>query len=174
MLHAITACLLVALERSAERCERDLIGAAAHVAAADEDVERRQFADHLREDVAQLGAIGHAIDERHVLRLHRRPVEAVHAAIIEVIALEPPRLREHLAPLVARIESERPVGKRHLVLRRVRRRLGGNVEDEKILPLPHEDLLPVHRQFVGVDVVHERLDAGCFVLDGERLQRSAR
>ena len=40
---------------------------------------------------------------------HRRPVDAVHVAVVEIVALEPPRLDEHLPPLVARIEAERPV-----------------------------------------------------------------
>ncbi len=39
------------------------------------------------------------------------PVDAVHAAVVEVVALEAPGLDEHLPPLVARIEPERPVAR---------------------------------------------------------------
>ena len=66
-------------------------------------------ADHLRDDIGQLAAVGDAIDERQVLGANRRPVDAVHVAVVEVVALEPPRLDEHLPPFVARIEAERPL-----------------------------------------------------------------
>ena len=78
--------------------------AASDVAGADEDVKRRQLGDHLRDDIRQLAAIGDAFGQRGVLGAYRRPVQTVHVAVIEIVALETPRLDEHLPPLVARIE----------------------------------------------------------------------
>ena len=149
MVDAEAAGLVVAGERRAQRRRLHLIGAASRVTAAHEDVQRGQFAHHLRQDVGQLRAIGDAIDERQVLRLHRRPVHAVHVAVVEVVALEPPRLGEHLPPLVARIEPERPVAERHLALRGVGRRFRAHVEDEDVLRLADHQLLAIERQLVA-------------------------
>ena len=78
-------------------------------------VQRRQFAHHLRDQVAELGTIGDARDQRLVPRPHRRPVDAVHAAVVEAVALLPPGVDEDLPPFVARIETKRPFTQRHLV-----------------------------------------------------------
>ena len=172
VIHAVAAGLVVARERGAERGRPDVVRPRPHVAAAHEDVERRQLAHHLRQEVAQLGAVGHAIDQRQVLGADGRPVEAVHAAVVEVVALEPPRLGEHLPPLVARVEVERPVARAEppasrgppAPSRRRRRR-------SRSEPLRTSSFLPSTDSSYEPRVVDERLRLRLLVVDGQRLQR---
>ena len=110
---------------------------------------RAESRDHLRQDVAEFRAVGHPIDQRLVLLPHRGPVEAMHAAVVEVVALEAPGFGEHLPPLEARIEAERPVLQRHGRLREVRRRLGAGVHHVVGAPLADQDLPAVGRQLVA-------------------------
>ena len=157
-----------------ERCRRDVVFARPLVAAVDEDVQRRQLAHHLGQDVGELGAIGDAIHQRRVLRAHGRPVHAVHLAVVEVVALEAPGFGEHLTPLVARVEPELPVASGQHLLGQLGcgRRLGGGVEHEVVLLAPHQHLLAVGRQLVAPHVVEERLELGLVRVDGQRLERA--
>ena len=157
-----------------QRRRRHVVFARPLVAAVDEDVQRRQLAHHLREDVGQLAAFGDAIDQRGVLGPDGGPVHAVHLAVVEVVALEAPRLGEHLPPLVARDRAGTasstaarpswPVGGR--------RRLGRGVEDQVVLLAPDQHLLAVRRQLVAPHVVEKRLELGLVGVDGQRLDRA--
>lgn len=68
VIDAPAAAGLVAEEAGSEGSgNRNAVGAFALVAEADEDVEGGEFADHLGEHVAQLAAVGDAIDEGRYL-----------------------------------------------------------------------------------------------------------
>ena len=80
------------------------------VAAADEGVESGELADHLRDDIVELVAVGDAIDERQIALAHGDPVDALHVAVVEVVALQPPGIEEEAVELLARSGMEGPVG----------------------------------------------------------------
>ena len=102
-------------ERGAERRGQHLVVALPEVTAADEDVERGELAHQLRQQVRQLAPVRDPRHQRPVLLAHGRPVHAVHAAVVEVVPLEPPRVLVHLPQLGPRVHRERPAGERHLV-----------------------------------------------------------
>ncbi len=133
----------------------DLLPPLAQVAAVDEDVERGQLAHHLAEEVRQLGAVRDPGDERSVLLQHRGPVHAVHVAVVEVVALEPPRLDEHLMPLLARIDGELPRGEIDLLLREIGLLARRGVEHRDVVALADHHLLAVARELELLDVGDE-------------------
>ena len=98
---------------------------------------------------------------------HRGPVDAVHPAVVEIVALEAPGIDELLTPFVARIEVQYPVLEVDLCLGEVGWRLRAGVDDVDVVPAPHENLLAVERQLVAADVGHERLGLRVLVLDRE-------
>ena len=59
--------------------------------------------------VVQLVAVGDAIDEREIAVAHGDPVDALHVAIVEIVALEAPCVEEDAAKLLARIGGDGPV-----------------------------------------------------------------
>jgi hypothetical protein len=104
----------VALEPRAEQAHRD----ARHlrqVAAADVGVAGVQLADHLADDVGQVGAVVDVVHQRRVLGAYGRPVHAVHVGREEEVAHLPPRLVEHLVPLGVPIDGD-PHGRQIQVL----------------------------------------------------------
>ena len=108
MLHQEAARLVVAPEARAERREIDLIRGFAVVAAVHEGVQGGQFAHHLRDHIVQFLAVRHPIHQRQVARADGVPVHAVHVAVVEIIALQPPRIHEDAAKIRARIGGEGP------------------------------------------------------------------
>ena len=94
--------LLVTHQRGAERSDLDGLTSLAVFAAADEGMQRRQLAHHLPQQVVELGPAGHPQAQGAVLLEHRRPVDAVHLRVVKIVALQAPRLAEHLLPLLPR------------------------------------------------------------------------
>src|ERR1700756_1961531 len=94
VLDEVAAGFLVAADNGAERGEVDLVGRFPRIAATDEDVQRGKLADHLSDDIIQLIAIRHAIDEREIAVADGFPVESVRVAVVEVVALEAPGVEE--------------------------------------------------------------------------------
>ena len=66
-------------------------------------------ADH-RDQVAEVGAMRHERHQRAVLVVDRLPVGAVHRRVVEILALDPPRLAEDLRPLGTRIDQRIEAG----------------------------------------------------------------
>src|ERR1044072_1242622 len=97
-------------------------------------------------------------ERAHLLGL-ALPVPPVHAAVVEVIAREPPRLGEHLPPLDPRIERERPAGERKLRLVELVRSLAAGVEHVDRVGLADEQLLAVRGELVAVHVREPPRDA---------------
>ena len=74
------------------------------VSAAHVGVRVREFANHLAQDVGQAVAVGDRRQQLGILVAHLFPVHAVHGRGVEVVALLPPDLVEHLFPLGWRID----------------------------------------------------------------------
>ena len=66
-----------------------------------------ELAEHLPDQVRQLGAGGDAIDQRQVAVAHRIPVDPRHLGVPEQLALQPPRLGQDLTPLRRRRHLDR-------------------------------------------------------------------
>ena len=109
VLDDVAAGFLVALENGAEGGGVNVVGGFARVSAADEGVERGELADHLRDDVVQLAAIGDAIDEGQIAVAHGGPINALHVAVVEVVALQPPGIEKEAADTLAGVGGEGPV-----------------------------------------------------------------
>ena len=99
--------------RAAEVAERDL-RRAAMVAADLVGVRGAELALHFPDQVGQLGARGHALEQRLVAAQHRLPVDAGHVGDPEVVALQPPHFAQHLRPLGARLDRERGCASRSI------------------------------------------------------------
>ncbi len=109
VLDDVAAGFLVAPQNGAERGDVDVVGRLARVSAADEGVQRGELADHLRDNVVQFVAVGDAIDEGQIAVAHGGPIDALHVAVVEVVALQPPGIEKEAAELFARIGGEGPV-----------------------------------------------------------------
>ncbi len=83
------------------------------------------------------------------------PVRTVGVVHVQVIALEAPRLAEHLAPLRARIHSD-PDGGGDLTVTRILR-TGIGVHDPPLRPHAIEELLAILRDGRALDPLHEDL-----------------
>ncbi len=109
MFHHKAARLFIALQQRAQRRQVDLIGRFACIAASNEDVQRGQLADHLRDHLVQLLPVRYPIHQRQIALTHGVPVDALHVAIVEIIAFQAPRVQKYAAEFRARIGEERPV-----------------------------------------------------------------
>ena len=161
-----------ARDECAEGRGLDLLSAGANIAADDEVVQGGEFSDHLGEDVGEVGARGDAVDERGVLGLDGGPVDAVHAAIVEVIAVQAPGLVVHLSPLIARAERELPAGEVDGGLAEVLGLACACVDDVDGVFSLDEQGLAVGGEFVVGDVAGEGLGlplalSECGLVDGE-------
>src|SRR6185295_16758719 len=63
----------------------------------------RQLAAHPLDDSIEIAACGQMRQESSVLLPHCVPIGAVHVGRVKVIAIDAPRLVEHLGPLDARV-----------------------------------------------------------------------
>jgi len=82
----------------------------AHVATADVCVAGVELADHLPDEVVEVGSIPAEGDEAAVLRTHALPVDTVHAGVVEPVPLDPPRLVEDLQQLGIAVDLHRELG----------------------------------------------------------------
>ena len=94
VLHHEAAGLLIAPQPRAETWPVHVILGLARVAAANKSMQRGKLADHLRDHIVKLVAVGHAIHQRQVAVAHRRPIHAMHVAVVEVVALQPPCIQK--------------------------------------------------------------------------------
>ena len=53
-------------------------------------VQRRELAHHLRDHIVQFFAIRHAIHQWQIAIANPRPIQSMHIAVVEIIALQPP------------------------------------------------------------------------------------
>src|SRR5262249_54463258 len=100
MLPPIPAGLRIAFEQRAERAHLHLIGPAPHVAADDESVKSRQLSHQLSYDVVQLLAVGDPIYQGEIFLAHGDPIDTMHLSVIEIGALQPPRVDEQFTKLI--------------------------------------------------------------------------
>ena len=100
--HAVAACRLVPAEACAQVAHR-VVGSEPEVAAQFVGVAGAQFALHLAQQVRELQAAAHALDQREVAQIDAVPVHLLHVLAPEVVALQAPRLAEHLLPLAERV-----------------------------------------------------------------------
>ena len=133
-------------------------------------MESGELADHLRDDVVELTSVGDPIDERHVAILHGRPVDPLHLTVIEVVALEPPRVDEELTKFDTGVGQDRPARKIDLRLARglwFPERLRGRVriDDEEVVVLSDEHLLPVGRNLIALHVAEDEVRDVSFLRD---------
>ncbi len=104
------------------------------------------------------------------------PVDAVHRRVVEEVALQAPRLAQHLLPLLARVDLERPARKIDLRVVRLaglgfgQARRAGLDSREPFLRLEDEDLA-VARDVVADDAGRQGREL--LLLQVVRLQRSA-
>src|SRR5262249_61985386 len=66
-----------------------------------------QLAEHLAQEILEVVTRRDARGQRTILLPHAVPIDAVHLAVVEEIAVETPGLVQHLRPLVARRDAER-------------------------------------------------------------------
>jgi hypothetical protein len=116
-------------------------------------VARVELADHLGDDVVEVGAVRDVGEQRSVPGAQLLPVVAVHVLDVEVVAEEAPRLGEQLLPLGLRVEIHHQARRRHGL--RVTG-FGGAVQFERAALL-HEELLVVCRESVAVDAARDLL-----------------
>ena len=94
----------------------------------------------------------------------------MHATVVEVVALQPPRVHEHLPPLFLGIHRElqvREVDLAVIELRLLIRRCGDHIE---VSALVNEKLRPVRRELVIAYVLDQRLRLRVLIIDIERHQ----
>ena len=87
----------------AQESPRHLLGIDEIVAAAAAVMAHGQLAAHPLDQAVQVRAAGQLGQEDGVLVAHGFPVHAMHARIIEIVAVDAPHLVENLRPLGARI-----------------------------------------------------------------------
>src|SRR5262249_44996502 len=76
------------------------------LAAADAQVADDEVAEHFGEEVVEIGARADALHEALVPLFRVPKVQAVEARVVEEVALDPPRLVEHLRPFLAWRDSD--------------------------------------------------------------------
>jgi hypothetical protein len=166
----VAALGLFAREPRPERARGDVVRALAQIAAADECVEGGQLADKVGEQVIELGAVAHPLDEGPVAVEQPLVIDVVQVPVVEIIALHAPGVGEHLAPLLPRVDRERPAREVHLFFREGGRSCGRGVDHVDLVVLLNEDLLPVGGQLVSADVLDNGLGLNVAVLDLEGLE----
>src|SRR5580704_17553654 len=62
-------------------------------------VRRAEFPLHFPHQIGEFASRGHTIHQRQITVVHDLPIDLRHVHSPEIIALEPPRLAIHLAPL---------------------------------------------------------------------------
>src|SRR5665647_1748749 len=172
VIDAIAALGLVADEARPQGAWGDVVGRLPDVATADERMQGRELADEVGQKVVELGAVTDPVDERTVALEQALIVDVVEIAVVEVVALHPPGVDEHLAPLLTGIDREGPLGQVDPPLgQRLRVRLGrSGVDDVDITALADEKLLPVGRELEIPDVLDEGLGLDIAVLDLDGLE----
>src|SRR2546425_5196916 len=93
--------------------------------------------------------------QRLVLLAQRRPVITVHVRHVEPVAITPPDFVEDLVPLFGRHAIDDQAGHRDWLLGSVA--LWRRVEQTERGALPHEDLRPIIRHRISVDVIRDRV-----------------
>ena len=118
----------------------------------------RQLAQHPLGDAGEVAPAGEVGDERGVLAAHRRPVGAVVAGVVEVVAVDAPGLVEHLRPLGGRVhldldpaEIELELGQVELVA------LVRDVDEVPVVLDAHERALRVGREREVARLLEQRL-----------------
>src|SRR4051794_40990984 len=69
-------------------------------------MRRAELAVHLRDQIRELRPRTEAVQQRLVAVVDALPVDAGHVRIPEEVALQTPRLAEHLSPLRARVDFD--------------------------------------------------------------------
>ena len=139
-------------------------------------MERREFADHLRNDVVEFGAIGDAIDEGEIAIARGGPVDALHVLVVEIVALKTPGIEEDAAIFVAGIGGEGPVGEIDFGFGHGLGvgKAGGfhvRVEYKEVVVFVDDELLAVERDLEAFDFGEQGVDFCALVGDIEALQR---
>ena len=83
VLHHEAAGLFIPPQPRSEGCQVNVVLRLARIAAPNKRVQRGKLAHHLRNHVVELVAVGHAIHQRQIAVAHRRPIHAVHVAVVE-------------------------------------------------------------------------------------------
>ena len=124
------------------------------VTAAAVRVRRIQLADQLADDEIHVPPRHRVVDQAAVLRAHRGPVHAVHSGVVEIVALEAPRVVEDLTPLGARVDGRLHLGGPHRLLELL---IGLDLDDRELAFLDGEDLLAICRRFEAVRIIDDGL-----------------
>ena len=94
MVHDKAAGFLITAKPRTEGGDFHLVGRLSCVTADHEGVKHGEFADHLGDHEIQLIAACDTVHQRKVAVAHGNPVDAVHVAVVEEVALEAPRIDE--------------------------------------------------------------------------------
>ena len=139
-----------------------------------------EFALQFPDQVGELGARGHALEQRLVAAQHGRPVDAGHVGHPEVVALQAPHLAQHLPPFepgLDRCAHAAQVDPAALARRRVAvAGLGAPVlamvhrDGAQTLAFAHQHGGVVGGDLEVVDLVHQRV--GALAVEVEHLQPS--
>ena len=111
------------------------------------------FGCHLRQHVAEFGAVGNFIDEGRVFLAHGLPISAVHIDVPKVVAMHAPRIGECLLPFGTRVEREGPVFKIQRKLRQFGGRFWRGFYYPKIIQAPEQYFLSVSRNCIAAHIV---------------------
>ena len=84
------ACLFVASRSHTERSKVDVIGWLPCIATYDEGIQGAQLAHHLGDHIVQFVAIRDAVNKGQIAVARLRPIDALHVAVIKVVALQTP------------------------------------------------------------------------------------
>jgi len=122
------------------------------------------------EEVGEVAAIRHMLDEVPVLLIHRGPVFAVHRRVVEELPEDAPRLAVHLAPLGSGIDLDRHASQIQAPVAGIDASLGvGNVP-RATAAIEQFAAVGAQGNVVGAFEHRRRLRA----LDGELLEGAAR
>ena len=114
-----------------------------------------QFAEHPLHHAREVLPHADIRQKDFVFGLHRSPVVAVHVRVVEIIAVDAPRLVEHLPPLGHRIDLHRDLVERQFVFGGID--LFADVGDRPGVLDLQQDALAVAGELEAVDFLHQRV-----------------
>ena len=111
-------------------------------------MQRGELAHHVGEGVIEFCAVGHAVHERKVLGKVGLPVDAVHARVVKIIAVQAPRIGEHLPPALAWLERELERTEIHFGFFESGGRLCGGVDDIEVVRAAEQNFFSVRGKLI--------------------------
>ena len=164
-IHLLEAVMAVAhFVIGAQQAARHFLRLDKIVAAAAAMVAHSQFAAHPLNQAVQVCAAGQLGQEHGVLVTHGLPVHAMHARIIEIVAVDAPHFIENLRPLGARIGFHFDGVDLDLALPRRQQLARGGAHGPVVL-LPVQQLLAIGRHFEIIGFGHHGFRLALFQIE---------